>query len=80
MQITAAETPSVAIDSGQGTEFLAGICTDATAAGTFHLRWRRTGAALNTYTVTPNFTISATPTAGGGIVGGLILRGGALFK
>ena len=70
----------MALNSGQGTEFLAGVCTDASATGTFHFKWRRTGVSLDTYTVIPSFTIDAASILSGGIIGGIQFKGGLILK
>jgi hypothetical protein len=79
IQLTTSDVNIGNIPAGSGTEVVGGVCTSATAAGTYHFRFRRNDVELNTYTVSPSFTLQTTPgepSAGGLSIGGGVTSGG----
>jgi parallel beta-helix repeat protein len=61
VQPNAFEVPSVSLTAGQDTEFVVPVCVGSgnSAGEYFDLRWYKSGAALDSYTLTPRLFIGS---------------------
>ena len=79
-QLNANAISAPTLASGQGTELLGCFTTSAALTGQHFFKWIRTATALDAWTVVPDFTIAAVPSASGGVVGGINIVGGLITK